>query len=510
MKLDIVFIIPVNRIETHQDIGKKVPVSEPPAFTLLHAEYLKRKGLSVRIVDMSHGDIDFIDVADAVRILNPWLAVVVVYGTQPSSSTQNMPAARTVIKTTRQLLPDIPIMITGTHPAALPERTLEEEEVDFVCTGEGPITFLETVEALKNHGDLQKVRGLAFFNDFGLIVKTPSAPLVTNLDSEMPAGDWSLVNVEKYVAHDWLANYAPLPERLGYASIVTSFGCPFKCPFCCIQAPFREGERLIGLNQSDPNSYRLRNPKTVVEEISLLVEKYGIRHFKIHDEMFVLNPRHVLGIVNGIAERFGDSLNIWAYARIDTAKKNLLEPMRHAGITWLGLGIESADGTVRDGQDKSFTDEKILQVVREIDSAGINPGCNYIFGLENDTFESMESTLGMAIAINSPYANLYSAMPYPGSALYEMARLNCWPLPEDGGDGWVAYSQHAYETRPSGNRDLSPADVLKFRDEAWFRYHKRVDYLTMLKNRPGFGDPAVEHMKMLLGMPPLRRKLLGD
>lgn len=509
---DILFVIPGDRVATHQGLAKKVPVSEPPAFTILHAEYLRQKNIGVDILDMSVSDLTVNEVGQQVDEINPTMIVMVVYGTQPSASTQNMPAARVVSGIIKNHRPDMPIMITGTHPAALPEQTLLAEPVDMVCTGEGPVTFYEAISALKSGSkdELKKARGLLLKNEDGSLLRTPPAPFVQNLDLEMPIGAWDMVSVQDYYAHDWHTNYAPKEDRRGYASLITSFGCPFKCPFCCIQAPFREGEGLLGLLPSKPNSYRLRNPQLVIKEIEFLVENYGIRHFKIHDEMFVLHLRHVLEICAGIEERFGDSLNIWAYSRIDTAKEGLLEPMRRAGITWLGLGVEAADSKVRDGQDKSFTDDKIFEVVKAIDAAGINPGCNYIFGLEDDTPETMQATLDMAIAINSPYANFYCAMPYPGSELYAVAKTNGWALPEDGGDSWIAYSQHSYETRPVGNARLSPSEVLRFRDQAWGIYHERAGYLEALGHRSGFGEPAVEHIKDLLSMPPLCRKILGD
>ncbi|MEO5372604.1 MAG: hypothetical protein H7833_21250, partial [Magnetococcus sp. DMHC-1] len=60
------------------------------------------------------------------------------------------------------------------------------------------------------------------------------------------------------------------------------------------------------------------SPETVVREIDHLVEKYGVKNIKFVDEMFVLNKRHVGAICDLLIER-GHDLNIWAYARVDTA-----------------------------------------------------------------------------------------------------------------------------------------------------------------------------------------------
>ena len=55
------------------------------------------------------------------------------------------------------------MLLVGGHVAALPERTLVEEDADFVCTGEGPYTVMELLQALKSRrNEYTNVRGLCF------------------------------------------------------------------------------------------------------------------------------------------------------------------------------------------------------------------------------------------------------------------------------------------------------------------------------------------------------------
>ena len=107
----------------------------------------------------------------------------------------------------------------------------------------------------------------------------------------MPGVAWDLLPMTRYRAHNWHC-FGDL-EREPYAAIYTTLGCPYHCSFCCIQAPFKAGEQMMGL-RADANSYRFWTPAQVVlEEIDLLVNKYGVRNIKFADEMFVLNQRHV-------------------------------------------------------------------------------------------------------------------------------------------------------------------------------------------------------------------------
>jgi radical SAM superfamily enzyme YgiQ (UPF0313 family) len=364
---------------------------------------------------------------------------------------------------------------------------LQEETTDFVCSGEGPHTVVELLEALKSElSDYSKVRGLCYSED-GALRSTPAAPLVKDLDHEMPEMAWDLLPMKKYRAHNWhcFGNF----ERQPYASFYTTFGCPYHCSFCCIQAPFKSGEKVAGWKES-VNSYRFWSPQAVIAQIEKLVTKYGVRNIKIADEMFVLNPRHVLGICDAIIER-GYDLNIWAYARVDTVKDDMLDKLKRAGFNWLAFGIEAASERVRDDVDKGFGQEEIFRTIEKVRSAGINVIANYIFGLPEDNLESMQATLDLALELNCEFANFYSAMAYPGSQLYSLAIKEGSPLPRD----WSGYSQHAINTLPLPTKHLSGADVLCFRDQAFQVYFSSAAYLEMMSRK--FGPETAEQIRQM-------------
>ena len=94
---------------------------------------------------------------------------------------------------------------------------------------------------------------------------------------------------------------------------------------------------------------------------------------------------------------------------------------------------------MRDGVAKGdFGAQDIVAIVDKIRAHGINVGANYIFGLPDDSRQSMAATLDLARQLNTEWANFYTAMAYPGSALYQTARERGWPLPDDpGGPGWI-------------------------------------------------------------------------
>lgn len=482
--VDVVFINPGDRKQVYQSLGADISAIEPPFLTASFAAYLRNMGFSVAIIDAQAENIAPDECAKRAKSLNPLLACVIVYGNQPSASTQNMTIAGRICKALKEIGIER-VAIGGLHPSALPEKTLEEA-VDFVIEGEEQEPLLGLLESFKGRKNLFEVPGIWRYES-GKIVHTPRAPLAKNLDEALPIAAWDLLPMEKYRAHNWHC-FDDIENRAPYAAIYTSLGCPYSCTFCCINAPF--GKPGI----------RYRSPELVVDELELLVAKYNVKNVKFVDEMFVLDERHYMRIVDLIIER-EISLNIWCYARVDTVKDENLAKMKKAGINWLALGIESANSEVRDGASKKMRVKDIEAVVLKIQNAGIRVIGNYIFGLPDDTLETMQETLDMAIGLNCEFANFYCAMAYPGSELYKMAIDKKWELPKE----WKDYSQHGYAMLPLPTKHINAIEVVKFRDDAFHRYFSDSRYLAMIEKK--FGNIVKKQLEEILTIR-LQRKIL--
>jgi radical SAM superfamily enzyme YgiQ (UPF0313 family) len=489
--VDLLLINPGGREHIYQSLGNELSAVEPPLWCRLIGGYARDRGYRIAILDSEAENLGPGRIAEQVGELNPRLVAMVVFGHQPSASTQQMVGAHAACAAIKQNTPEIPILIIGGHVSALPEQTLREEPVDFVCKGEGPATCVQLLAALvagADAGRLAEVEGLVW-RDGEQVKINDSATLISDLTGELHGNVWDMLPMQKYRAHNWQC-FEDLSKRQPYASIYTSLGCPYKCSFCCINAPF------------DVNRYRMRSPESVVQEIDYLHATYGVKTYKIIDEMFVLNERHVTAICDLLIERDYD-LNIWAYARVDTVKPHMLDKLRRAGFRWLALGIESGSAHVRDGALKALKSNDIVEIVRRIQFAGIHVIGNFIFGLPDDDYESMTQTLELAKELNCEFANFYSAMAYPGSPLYSRAVENNWPLPES----WSGYSQHSYDCKPLPTEALSAADILEFRDKAFDAYFSHPRYLEMVTQQ--FGWEMRKHIEQMASHN-LRRKLLEE
>tara|TARA_R110001599_G_scaffold79037_2_gene214378 strand:- start:334 stop:1167 length:834 start_codon:yes stop_codon:yes gene_type:complete len=271
----------------------------------------------------------------------------------------------------------------------------------------------------------------------------------------------------------------------------------------------RDDEEEIGV-AGNYSLMRYWSPEYIIKEFDKLIDM-GVRTIRITDEMFLLRPNYYIPLCKLLKERNdklkenGEELKMWAYSRVDTLRRpEVLKLVKEAGIKWLCLGIESADKNVRLEVSKGkFEDVNITEVIGHCHDAGIEVMANYIVGLPGDTKESMQKTLDLSLELCTSGWNTYAAMALPGSQLYKNAIENNTPLPED----YTGYSFHAYNTLPLPTKELTPAEILKFRDEAFDIYHTDPAFLKRIERL--FGKEEANNIKEMTKIK-LKRKIFGD
>jgi anaerobic magnesium-protoporphyrin IX monomethyl ester cyclase len=487
-KVDLLIVKPGSARKQYSVFKDTLAAVEPPLWGLMLASYAREKGYSVAVLDAEAENLTPEEAAAKIKAADPLLCGVIAAGSNLSASTQAMPGASQLLGLIRQAAPGLKTFLWGLHPSALPERTLKEDKPDFVMQGEGFSATVGLLERLKAGRAEFDTPGVWYLKD-GAAARNPREPLVADLGS-LPMPAWDLASMPNYRAHNWHC-FDDLDRRTPYAVLYTSLGCPFDCHFCALKALF--GKPQI----------RYRPPEKVIEEIDVLVKQYGVRNIKVLDECFILSRPHVEKICDLIIER-GYDLNIWAYARVDTIDPALLAKLKKAGVNWLALGIESGSEKVRGAEKtRNYTQDKIREAVDRIHAADIAIVANFIFGLPEDDLASMRETLDMAKALNCAYTNFYTAMAYPGSALYDDAVKNGTRLP----DSWLGYAQFSEETLPLPTKHLSSGEVLAFRDAAFDEFHSSPDYLSMMERK--FGSKTVAHVKEMLKLKIKRKYAAG-
>ena len=502
---DILFVHPNASEKIYQGLAKNNAAIEPPIWAAMLANSVRTKGHRPEILDAEVEGLDYLSAAKRITEYKAKVVCFVVYGQQPSASSQNMEGATATARELKNLAPDTFVVFVGGHVAALPIETMNNETcIDAVCQNEGVYTLHALLSLTKiDDTEMKRVPGLVFRDREGSVIMNESSAIVAkeDLEQDLPGMAWDLLPpLSRYRTAGW-HSWSNNTEKQPFAALYTSLGCPYKCSFCMINIINRT-KQGPNVTSQDSNTFRFWSPEFIIKQFDEIARQ-GVRNVKIADELFVLNPRHFEAICDLIIQR-GYDFNIWAYSRVDTCKPKYLAKLEKAGVKWLGLGIENPNNELRKEIHKEgFQDVKVLDLINNIRDAGINVGGNYIFGLPYDTKESMEATLQFAIENPTEMANFYSAMAYPGSPLYNQARIFGQELPNT----YSGFSQHSYDTLNLGNNHVSSAEILAFRDKAWDTYHSSEKYLNLLENK--FGQKARDELDSTKTIK-LKRKLLGD
>lgn len=453
----------------------------------LLAEYIKSKNIDVDMIESDVDEISMDELIDIIEERRPLLCGFICTGANPSSSTMTMAGIVDFFHKFHQRDSKVKSFIWGPHPTVLPERTLRETGVDFVVRGEGYETIVDLFNALQSNGKIDKIAGLSYLEKTGgngesLYRQTKDASLVKDIDT-LPMVNWDVMNPSRYRAHNWHC-FKDINGRTPYAIIWTSFGCPFKCNFCCINNLF--GERI----------QRFRGIDSVISEISVLVEKHNVKHIKILDELFVVRPKRIEEFCDKLEPK-GYDLNMWGYSRVDTINRDLLKRLKKIGMNWISYGFESATPQMLAETEKGCHRE-VDEVIRMTLDEGLCICADVMVGLPNEDYETMSRTYDFLVKYNFEWANIYPVFAYPGTEPYKKIKE-----PES----WKPYSLYGYECVPVGTKYLSPKEVLKFRDEVFLRYHSRSEYLSMIEDK--FGIETREHIKRMTAIP-LKRRLLEN
>ena len=483
--LDCLFIHSDSAKRAYQSLSGKYSGIEPPTWSLLLAESCRAQGFNVGILDCCAEQLTTDEAVKRINELKPRVSLFVVYGQNPNAGTTSMIGSRELAEAVYEANLDTHISFVGSHISALPKEVLEIECVDSVLLNEGVYALWNLLRSNLSDEELKKVNGIGWKdNSKSLIVNSPERIVPQErMDIDLPGYAWDLLpKIEKpfdlYRSHVWHADFNESIRR-PYAAIYTSLGCIYGCEFCMINILNRT-DNSENISAADSRVMRFWSPEWVLRQFRILRE-YGVSTIRISDEMFLLNHRYYVPICEKLIEEEFD-LHMWAYSRIDTAREKLFDLVRQAGVKWLALGIEAGSQMVRQEVSKgSFKDVNVRDICNMISNHDISIISNYIVGFPEDTYETMTSTLNLALELNTEMMNVYPCQALPGSKLYTTAKQEGWDIPAK----YEEFAFLSYECKPLPTKHLSNVDVLRFRDYFWETYFRNPAYLDKVELRFG-------------------------
>lgn len=348
------------------------------------AALLREHNVLVSCIDAEAERMDFSTLKKEIAKRKPDIVGV-------TASTPIYHQALKVAEAVKEVNLDIKMVIGGTHVSVMSEETLRESpHIDFVVHGEGEYAFLELIRALERNDDLSRVRGITY-RIGKKTVGTSAMPFIQNLD-ELPLPAWDCFRMDLY------------PD----IKVVSGRGCPYDCTFCITSQTFGKTPRM-------------RNPKKIVDELELIVEKYPSKKVTFWEPNFTYDLQRARMICREILKR---NIQVrWdCVTRVDLVNKKILETLRKAGCESMFFGVESGEQVLLNKMRKGTTIAQIRRAFKWTKEAGINAIASFILGYPGETRETIKRTANFAKELEPTSVIFSLAVPYPGTDFFLMAK----------------------------------------------------------------------------------------
>ena len=297
-----------------------------------------------------------------------------------------------------------PFYIIGGHgPTPEPEYFLHKTGADVIVMGEGEITIVELLDALKNKITFHEIKGIAFrdFRDGDKVIINERRTLIEDVDS-IPFPAYELFPMEYYrlMREPYCSNTDFLLPML------SGRGCRFRCNFC-----YRMDE-----------GFRARSSEYIIEEIKFLKTNYGITYIVFSDELLMSSYDRIIELCNDFIKHKVD-IKWNCNGRLNYARKDVLNLMKKAGCVFINYGIESMDDQILKNMNKALTTRQIIKGIEATLEADISPGFNIIFGNIGESRETLRKGVDFLLKYDGG-AQMRTIRPvtsYPGCDLYYYA-----------------------------------------------------------------------------------------
>jgi anaerobic magnesium-protoporphyrin IX monomethyl ester cyclase len=288
------------------------------------------------------------------------------------------------------------VIVGGPEPANYPEQYIDCG-ADVVIVGEGELALESLMRSSFQRNVWPEIGGLIFRGDDGRVVRTPSAPLIKDLDAQ-PWPDRERIDMSKYL-DTWRAFHGK-----GSISLITARGCPYRCNWC--------SHSVYGA------THRRRSPKSVVSEIEWILERYNPELLWLADDVFTIHHGWLSEFAAEMKRR-KLSIPFECITRADRVNESVAQTLAELRCFRVWIGSESGSQRILDAMQRGVTIQQVRSAVRLCKDRGIKTGMFLMWGYEGEELEDIEQTVAHAKACQPDVCFTTVSYPIKGTPYYE-------------------------------------------------------------------------------------------
>ncbi len=423
------------------------------------ASMLRDKGFSVCLKDYQSEGLPFDKLAADFRVFDPDAISLSVTNASIFDDLRCVRALKVIKK-------DIVVILKGAlffDPGEEVFRQLDLTEVDYLIGGESDFIIADLLHCHFYYpAGIPDINGIAYKQD-GRWIKTDFSTWETDLDS-LKFPDRSLMNNALYVRPD---TGEPM------ATIATSRGCPASCIYCL--TPRISGKKL-----------RLRSPGNIFAELQECYNKHGIRNFFFKSDTFTMDRRWVKALCDYIVGSELHGKIAWvANSRVNPIEQETLHYMKKAGCWLVAFGFESGSEESLKKMKKGARVRDNLRACAYAKKAGLKVLGFFLIGLPWEDMSHLRATRKLMLEMNPDFIELHLAVPYEGTAYYEMAIAEGLLPPGQATVGQGHFSAMI------GTKYLTAKELLGFKRRTLLAFYLRPSFIIRKVAGTLFVNPSI-------------------
>ena len=415
----ILLITPPDGTEDLFQIGtaKRRRYPNYPAYGLgLLAQNLRNIGIEVSMINLNHEVLksanenseecfDFVKtykdcLKKEVEKFSPDLACVTCMFTMTHNSLKQICAELKSL--------NIPVAAGGVHVTNDIDNVLKTiPEIDFAFIREADVSIRIFCETINKDHNVNNLCQVYFVTETKIIkFKKTSMPDHNDLDV-IPAYD--LMNTSELSNYGVMGNFYGFKSKTSkFATVLSNRGCRGQCTFCSVR-----NFNGIGVRQ--------RSVDSVIEEINVLYNEYGIDHIVWLDDDLLKDHKRAMDLWNGLVKKnLGVTWDATNGLIAASCTHEMVKAMAESGCIAISIGMESGNPEILKQVRKPGAVKNFLKAAESFNMVPeIHARVFLMIGFPNETLEMIFDTIKVAKEMNMDWYSTTVLQPLPNTPIYD-------------------------------------------------------------------------------------------
>ncbi|HIA62461.1 MAG TPA: B12-binding domain-containing radical SAM protein [Planctomycetaceae bacterium] len=328
--------------------------------------------------------------------------------------TQTHKSTVSVCNEIKRLMPDIPVAIGGVHitnsfvndkTSGSLVRDLAKADLFFVYEAELALKrFIQIVNKEEPVESLSQV----YFNSDEKRLYFPNR--VTPKDNDLdviPSHD--MMDTAELSRYGRIGSFSMLKEKgTRVTTALSNRGCRARCTFCSVR-------NFNGM------SVRTRSVQSVIDELLMLRNEYGIDHVMWLDDDFLYDRKRTLSLFNEmIRQQVGVTWDCTNGVIAASCTDEIVAAAAESGCIGFNIGMESGNPHVLRKIKKPGTVETFLKAAEVLQKyEQINARVFLMIGFPDETYRMILDTINVSLVMNLDWYNVTILQPLPNTPIFD-------------------------------------------------------------------------------------------